>query len=135
MVLPELVKDTQTELSMMRSNMDVYTAMAQADALKEAAKNPGSAGSFMGAGIGMGMGMNMGRAFNNMSSPVVEETQNTEACPACGHKVKKGSKFCPECGKPMGQLCPKCGKAVPKGSKFCPECGRKKPEGPIILCA
>lgn len=124
--LPEKLEqalDTQTELSMMRSNMDVYTAMAQADALKDAAKNPGGAGSFMGAGIGMGMGMNMGRAFNNMSSPISEATQDTELCSTCGHKVKKGSKFCPECGKPMGLLCPVCGKSVAKGSKFCPECG------------
>ena len=57
---PELEKalDENTRLNMMRGNIDIYTQMAQADAMKEAAKNPGGGvGSMMGAGRGMGMGM------------------------------------------------------------------------------
>ncbi len=118
----EKVLDKTTELGMMRGSMDVYTQMAQADALRDAAKNPGMAGSMIGAGIGVGMGAGMGRTFNSAFSnpPAVEKT---EKCPACGATAKEGSKFCPECGKPMQALCPKCGKPVKEGAKFCAECG------------
>ena len=55
----EKAMDENARLGMFRRNMDVYTRMAQADALKDAAKNPGTAGSAMGAGLGLGMGMQM----------------------------------------------------------------------------
>ncbi len=118
----EKVLDKTTELGMMRGSMDVYTQMAQADALRDAAKNPGMAGSMMGAGIGMGLGANMGHAFGAaMSNPA--PVAKAEKCPSCGATAKEGSKFCPECGKPMQNLCPKCGNPVKEGSKFCAECG------------
>ena len=125
--LPENLEkalDKQTELGMMRQNMDVYTQMAQADALKEAAKNPGMAGGMMGAGIGWGMGANMGRAFGNQINEVAQPKEEKETCSACNATIKKGSKFCPECGKAVGSFCPQCGKSVSKGAKFCPECGK-----------
>ena len=119
--------DKRTELAMMRGSMDVYTQKAQADALVEAAKNPGGAGAMMGAGIGVGMGVGMGNAFGAMATNVQPQqparADEEEKCPNCNASVKKGAKFCPECGKPLATLCPKCGKAVPKGAKFCPECG------------
>ncbi len=119
----EKVLDRTTELGMMRGNMDVYTQMAQADALRDAAKNPGMAGSMMGAGIGVGLGANMGQMFGAAMMKPAEASQKGK-CPSCGAFVKSGSKFCPECGKPMQALCPKCGAAVKEGSKFCPECGQ-----------
>ncbi len=126
--LPENLEkalDKQTELGMMRQNMDVYTQMAQADALKEAAKNPGMAGGMMGAGIGWGMGSNMGRAFGSQmnQATAVDQKEETEICGKCNAKIKKGAKFCPECGASTGNFCPACGKPVTKGAKFCPECG------------
>ena len=60
----EKAMDENARLGMMRRNVDVYTQMAQADALKEAAKNPGMAGSTMSAGLGLGMGMHMMNAMN-----------------------------------------------------------------------
>ncbi len=118
----EKVLDKTTELGMMRGSMDVYTQMAQADALRDAAKNPGMAGSMIGAGIGVGVGAGMGQAFGAAmsSTPAVEKK---EKCPSCGTAVKEGAKFCPECGKPMQSLCPACGKPVKEGAKFCSECG------------
>lgn len=133
---PELEKalDESTRLGMMRKNIDVYTKLAQADALKEAAKNPGSAGGTMGAGIGMGMGLGMGQMFANMSQNMNHSQQAAPAaqqggrhCIHCGAQLSPNAKFCPECGKPAASenLCPKCGAKLPASGKFCPECGTK----------
>ena len=126
---PELEKalDESTRLGMMRKNIDIYTQLAQADALKEAAKNPGVAGSTMGAGIGMGMGMGMGRMFADMSGANAAPARNGggKHCIHCGAAISATAKFCPECGKPTSPTCPSCGAKLPAGSKFCPECGSK----------
>ena len=53
--------------------------------------------------------------------PMVE----TVECPGCHKQVKKGAKFCPECGASLVAKCPKCGKEVKPGAKLCPECGEK----------
>ncbi len=118
----EKVLDKTTELGMMRGSMDVYTQMAQADALRDAAKNPGMAGSMMGAGIGVGMGAGMGQMFGSAFTAKPSAPQ-TEKCPNCGASAKTGAKFCPDCGKPMQEQCPKCGAVVKEGAKFCSECG------------
>ena len=125
---PELEKalDESTRLGMMRKNIDVYTQIAQADALKEAAKNPGMAGSAMGAGIGMGMGVGMGRMFADISAGgAAKPAEGGKHCIHCGAALSATAKFCPECGKPVSPTCPKCGAKLPAGSKFCPECGTK----------
>lgn len=122
--------DKSTSLGMLSKNMGTYMQKAQADALVEAAKNPGSAGSTMGAGLGMGMGMGMGNMFGNMmgnnqgaanAAPAAE----MQTCKHCGAQMKKTAKFCPECGKASGLTCPKCKATVKEGAKFCPECGEK----------
>lgn len=130
---PELEKalDESTRLGMMRKNIDVYTQLAQADALKEAAKNPGAAGGTMGAGIGMGMGLGMGQMFANMSQNMAQQQQPRQTggkhCIHCGAALSPNAKFCPECGKPAASegVCPKCGAKLPASGKFCPECGEK----------
>ena len=66
----EKAMDENARLGMMRRNVDVYTQMAQADALKEAAKNPGMAGGTMSAGIGLGMGMHMMNAMGGAMNAV-----------------------------------------------------------------
>ena len=126
---PELEKalDENTRLNMMRGNIDVYTQMAQADAMKEAAKSGGTAGSMMGAGLGMGMGMQMANAFaaGAGAQPAQKERPKGGFCPACGASVTAGAKFCPECGSALAKVCPACGAALPANVKFCPECGKK----------
>lgn len=132
---PELEKamDESTRLGMMRKNIDVYTQLAQADAIKSAAKNPGMAGSVMGAGMGMGMGLGMGKMFGNMgdmnnrSAEIASGGASTVGaggvCSKCQTKLAPGAKFCPSCGTRAGNVCPKCSAGVSEGAKFCPECG------------
>lgn len=132
---PELEKalDESTRLGMMRKNIDVYTQLAQADALRDAAKNPG-AGSTMGAGMGLGMGMQMGQMFAGMAGNAARPAQTAPAaaaaaggkhCTNCGAALSPAAKFCPECGTPAPAGCPKCGAPLPASGKFCPECGTK----------
>lgn len=149
----EKAMDENARLGMFRRNMDVYTRMAQADALKDAAKNPGTAGSAMGAGLGLGMGMQMMNAVKEMSAANGGGTASLcpkcgaevpagakfcarcgaktdggaagGVCKKCGTRLLAGAKFCSECGTPVETLCPKCGAKLLENAKFCPECGEK----------
>ena len=130
--MPEALEkalDESTSLGILGKNMHVYTQKAQADAMLAAAKNPGTAGSVMGAGIGMGMGLNMGHMYGNMYSNMAQNMQQNEnagiKCPGCGTQIAGTSKFCPECGYRIKTQCDKCNSKVKPGTKFCPECGNK----------
>lgn len=55
-------------------------------------------------------------------------------CPACGHTVRKGDRFCIYCGSPIAPkpepepksgFCIKCGAAVKPTDRFCMTCGTK----------
>ena len=133
--LPEELEkalDKNAKMGMLRQNLDVYTQVETLEAMKEAAKNPGSAGETMGAGMGFGMGIGMGNMFaqniqqmqnnqaNNQSRPV---SQNV--CPTCNTPINGTPKFCPECGQNLKPTCPNCGKEVSPKEKFCSECGSK----------
>ena len=41
----------------------------------------------------------------------------------CGNELLEGSKFCNNCGKPVGINCPNCGTDLLENSKFCHICG------------
>ncbi len=128
--LPEELEkalDKNTAAMMRRGTTDVEMRLAQADALREAAKNPGMAGSMLGAGMGMGMGANMGRMFSQMSESETTNTAGKKFCPQCGASVGAKVKFCPDCGAKLSanNACSKCGAAIKAGSKFCSECGNK----------
>ena len=122
--LPETIEkaiDESASLGILGKNMNVYMQKAQAEAMINVAKNPGMAGTTMGAGIGMGLGMNMGNMFNNMSGQASGQIK----CPTCGKYVVAGSNFCSECGGKIIASCSKCGKTLTPGSKFCPDCGTR----------
>ena len=134
--LPEALEkalDESTSLGILGKNMNVYMQKAQADALINASKNPGTGGVMnagMGAGMGLGMGGAMGNMFagmaNNMGGANANAGAGGSTCPKCGAHVRAGAKFCPECGAKIGsETCPKCGATVRAGAKFCPECGTK----------
>lgn len=125
--LPEAIEkalDEAASLGIMGKNINIYTQKAAADAMVEAAKNPGGAGSMMGAGIGMGLGMNMGKAMGEFGQNAMNPSA-TIKCPGCRSEIPASSKFCPECGKKIITKCPKCGQEFEPGTKFCPECGEK----------
>ena len=139
----ELIKKAQHAAIMRDPGMAGATLVeAQAQAMKDAAKNPGGA---MNGFIGYGMAQQAGGInAQNLFTMAQQQQQQQQAapapaaegwkCPKCG-AVNTG-KFCIECGekKPAeGWKCPKCG-AVNKG-KFCMECGEKKPAGePLYKC-
>lgn len=129
--MPEALEkalDESTSLGILGKNMNTYMMKAQADALKDAAKNPGMAGTTMGAGMGLGLGASMGQMFAGMNNNMQQQTQqaqpaNTTTCPKCGAAMSAKAKFCPECGLATGKKCPKCNASVSGNPKFCPECG------------
>jgi len=44
-------------------------------------------------------------------------------CAACGHENPGASRFCLECGTPLGVHCGACGAALPAAARFCNQCG------------
>ncbi len=136
----EKALDERSRLGILGGATDAMMKVAAAEALKDAAKNPGMGGAFMGAGVGLGAGAGMGSVFadafkssekpaaaNSSASTDNVSSDAASVCPSCGKSVAAGSKFCPECGAkmPIKKFCPECGLQVAEGSKFCPECGKK----------
>lgn len=50
-------------------------------------------------------------------------------CPHCGASNREGSKFCADCGQPLGAMgevtCPMCDTSNSPGSRMCRECGAR----------
>ena len=129
--LPEEVEkalDERTKLGVLEDKMGTYTRMKTADAIGDAAKNE-SGGNLAGLGVGLGAGSAIGNLFANnlsMENPQVNKKVEEVECIKCGALIKKGSKFCSECGsKQEAKFCPKCGARVKETAKFCTECGEK----------
>lgn len=121
-------------------DMRTYTQFRTAEAIGDAANNPGSGGEGVSTGLGMGAGMGMGAAMAGAvrdafrDDPQGQPNQNqqqvpatrTETCPACKATIPAESKFCPECGTNLqSTTCPKCQTQNQPGAKFCINCGEK----------
>lgn len=125
---PEVEKAMDKRTSMgVAGDLNKYAQYQAAEALREAANNPGAAG----AGVGMGAGMAMGQMMAGMmnAQPAAQtpaQQQNAARCIACGHVLTPGAKFCPECGASQNPVCKGCGAKLAPGAKFCPECGQKQ---------
>ncbi|MBC7249184.1 MAG: SPFH domain-containing protein [Anaerolineae bacterium] len=116
-------------------DLQTYTRLQAADAMRDAAQAGGT--SMAGMGVGLGAGAAMGK----MMADTVQQASGQEAaaggaaaaatiaCPQCGNQVPAGSKFCNNCGAKLeaaGKLfCSQCGAELPPGSKFCSNCGAK----------
>ncbi len=132
----EAIKNLQKSAVMRDTSMAAAALVgAQADAMRDAAKN--SSGAMTGF-MGMGMAMNAGGAdastlfAMNKKAPDAENKSKESWKCSCGNTAS--GKFCGECGSPRndGWKC-SCG-ALNKG-KFCPECGARKPSGePLYRC-
>ena len=127
--LPEEVEkaiDKRTSMGV-AGDLNKYTQFQAAEAMREAANNPG--GGMAGMGVGMGAGAMMGQMFaQSMQTASAPQQAASTACSACGRPIPAGSKFCPECGAQQSsaaKFCPGCGRQAAPGAKFCPECGQQ----------
>ncbi len=124
--------DERSKLGILGDKTDVLMKISAAEAMKDAAKNPGVGGGMASAGIGLGAGLGMGSlfadAFKNSNEPQKQEVKKgVKTCPKCGAQILENSKFCSECGEklPQNKFCSECGAKVSSTAKFCPECGNK----------
>ena len=112
-------------------DVDKYTAITAADAMKDAANNPsGSAGEGIGTGLGLAMGLGMVNQFSSQ-----HQQGSAVLCSSCGHKTLESARYCPCCGQSFTQgahqkpvpessvVCDKCETSAKLGTKFCPNCG------------
>ena len=132
--LPEEVEksmDKRTSMGVL-GDLNKYTQYQAAEAMREAANNPGG---MAGMGVGMGAGVTMGQMFTQaMAQPQqAAPVQHAPAAPAagfcsgCGAPLTAGAKFCSNCGQKQetAAVCPGCGNAVAPGARFCANCGQK----------
>ncbi len=108
--LPEEVEkamDRRTSMGVV-GDLNRYTQYQAAEAMREAANNPGGTA---GAGVGMGAGMAMGQMFAQAMGQQQTAAAQPAAVPAA---QQQGGKFCTECGT-----------RLPDGAKFCSNCGSK----------
>ena len=125
--------DERSKLGILGDKTDEMMKIATAEAMKEAAKNPGVGGGFASAGIGVGAGLGIGSmmagAFkeSKQEQPKNDKSVNTTKCSKCNAEIPAKSKFCPECGEKIitAKFCPECGAKLSGSSKFCSECGTK----------
>lgn len=109
-------------------NLDQYMKYRTAQAIGDAANNPGSGGDALGAGIGFGLGSQIASAMRQqtqepqqaagISSPTPQAAPNA-APVATGAAPTTGPKFCPNCGFGLTAM----GDGGPP--HFCPNCGTK----------
>lgn len=122
--LPEEVEKTMDRRTSMgvAGDLNRYSQFQAAEAMREAANNPGNGAA--GAGIGMGAGIAMAQMFGNVMNN--QQSAPVKACIACSANIPEGAKFCTECGANQNPGCKNCGAKLAPGAKFCPECGEKQ---------
>ncbi|HVF50997.1 MAG TPA: SPFH domain-containing protein [Pyrinomonadaceae bacterium] len=138
---PEEVQKKIDERASMSAlgDMDKYMRYKAAEALPDAARQPGgAAGQGMGLGLWFGYGQMMAGAISgqggqqqnrSVGEPGGGGAQGTP-CAKCGTHNPPGAKFCANCGTPQQSAqaatvpCPNCQSPVEQGAKFCPNCGQ-----------
>jgi membrane protease subunit (stomatin/prohibitin family) len=141
--VPEEVEKALDKRSTMGiyGDLNTYTKFQAAEALRDAAQNPG--GNLANAGVGLGAGAALGSIMGEAlkggspsSSPQQQSLNNAVMlCASCGYKIPTGMKFCPECGKPAAPQrvkCSECKAEIDENTKFCPNCGTLRNKE--ILC-
>jgi membrane protease subunit (stomatin/prohibitin family) len=137
---PEEVQKKIDERASMSAlgDMDKYMRYKAAEAMPDAAKQPGGAA---GTGMGLGMGFGYGQMMANAIGGGGQQQQQggaggggaaaqTAPCPKCSTPNQAGAKFCQNCGantqaQAAGSVqCPNCQAQVPAGAKFCNNCGQ-----------
>ena len=144
----KLIRDAQAEARYQHAGLGAAAlTAAQAQALKDAAKNPnGAANAMFGVGmIGGGMGGGMGNTINALYQQANQEAAaQQQAQAATAAQAQAANMWKCECGKDNdGNFCTACGKPKPAPAgvwkcecgaentgNFCPKCGKPKPEVP-----
>jgi membrane protease subunit (stomatin/prohibitin family) len=139
---PEEVQKKIDERASMSAlgDMDKYMRYKAAEAMPDAAKQPGgAAGTGMGLGMGFGYGQMMANAIGGGGQGQQQQqggqqggaAAQTVPCPKCGTPNQAGVKFCQNCGanvqaQPQAATvqCPHCQAQVQAGAKFCNNCGQ-----------
>ena len=133
----EAAMDKRTSMGVI-GDVGRYTQFQAADAMRDAAQNPGGGA---GTGVGLGAGFAMGNAMAGAMSDAMKQSRQSGgeqiACPKCNAANTRGTKFCHECGAKLeveAQTvpCVKCSAPLPAGAKFCNECGAKQEK---LTCA
>jgi membrane protease subunit (stomatin/prohibitin family) len=158
--VPEEVEKAMDQRASMGAvgNMNQFSQYQAAQALRDAADNPGMAGNMMGMMVGGQLASGMGNVLKQEqpAAPAAAVpagkpcakcsailAEGAQFCGACGAKVEtsagkcvkcqaplaEGAKFCSACGAPQQQKCVKCGVDLAPGSKFCGECGAPQGAG------
>lgn len=152
--LPEEIEKHLKELtgmnilgSVQNEKLSKIQILKQLEIMSKSTENEGL-NAMMQNGMGLGMGLHMGNAFagglnqmaqtaavntQQVNQPVAQQVQlvaESMLCSNCQSMIKKGSKFCPECGQKVEvvekkKFCTGCGIPIDAGVKFCPECGKK----------
>jgi membrane protease subunit (stomatin/prohibitin family) len=141
--VPEEVEKALDKRSTMGiyGDLNTYTKFQAAEAIRDAAQNPG--GNLANAGVGLGAGAALGSIMaealkgGSPSSSQLQQSLNNAVilCASCGYKIPTGMKFCPECGKPASPpkvKCSECKAEIDENMKFCPNCGTLRNRD--ILC-
>ena len=133
----EAAMDKRTSMGVI-GDVGRYTQFQAADAMRDAAQNPGGAA---GTGVGLGAGFAMGNAMAGAMTDAMKQSKQGGAeqiaCPKCNAANTRGAKFCNECGATLEVAtqtvpCVKCGASLQAGTKFCNECGAKQEK---LTCA
>src|SRR5215212_2038360 len=128
----EAAMDKRTSMGVI-GDVGRYTQFQAADAMRDAAQNPGGAA---GTGVGLGAGFALGNAMAGAMSDAMKQSkegaagtggaQAGVACAQCGHQNAADAKFCIDCGAKQGKAtCANCQAELAPGAKFCNECGQK----------
>jgi len=124
----EKALDTKASMGVLKDSMDTYVKFKSAEAIGDAAKNPGVAGLGSQLGTGMALGEMIKDSMKSSTKATEEDNSKGKFCPECGAKNSTRAKFCCECGYKLGaagNVCPNCGEKAEKGAKFCHGCGTK----------
>lgn len=135
--LPEEVEkamDKRTQMGVL-GDLQRYTQFQTAEAIRDAAQNPG--GGIAGMGAAMGASAAMAAAMQQASvqpqggqgaapnANVGAAGAGERFCPDCGKSNPASANFCSGCGHRIAPpACPKCQAAVTPGAKFCQSCGQ-----------
>ena len=113
----EKAMDRRTSMGVV-GDLNQYTQFQAAEAMREAANNPGGmAGLGATMGVGAMMAQTMQGAFNPQAAPAQQQAVVQQAAPLQDRAAAPAgeTKFCSECGN-----------RIPRAAKFCPECGAKQ---------